>query len=347
MSYAHRVMGYVDDAQWHDQAIHRGGRGYVGSSTEVRDIEGSQPRQRYVRRRVPARDLPSPPTEHVGNREIQRARRRHAYERGPTNPTSFAQPFDPKSKPKRMVKELSRGEYYNQPIDGTQADPHYHGHDGTRFQGHARRAHLDPQEPNFERLGAGMAQEPFAQQQELNAVLIREAQLNAPYAPDATSAFRPPVVHNHKPEPDRQMDVTDIEGTKPQIQPAYNYQQRDLMRNDDVEGATAWNWKPLHRRFIGGSHAPRAINADVHAPKLGPAVSLPSTDPMGRGSPVNSVVRFGRRAHSDALNKTAGFSHGPPQSNRERAVSEISQVFQAPQPLPQARDRGQISQVFG
>ena len=71
-------MGYMDTQQWRHEAVQRdGGGGYVGSSTEARDIEGSQPKQPYVRTRVPERERAAPPDQHQGNNYIQRARRLH------------------------------------------------------------------------------------------------------------------------------------------------------------------------------------------------------------------------------------------------------------------------------
>lgn len=133
------------------------------------------------------------------------------------------------------------------------------GHDNTVFNAR-RRATIDPQDPRFEELGMGMAQVrglctivDVYPPPDLDVTQPFAGPSPAPFAPDDSSAFRPPAAREMKPLQDRQMDVTDIDGAKPRIQKAYNYQQRDLLRNDDVEGATTWNWKPLHRRFIGGA----------------------------------------------------------------------------------------------
>ncbi len=80
------------------------------------------------------------------------------------------------------------------------------------------------------------------------------------------------------------------------------------MKNDDVEGATTWNWKPLHRRFIGGSHAPRALHAEQHVPKLGPITGLSTQHhdlPQETAGGLNAKL-YGQMITQHGLNQTAG-----------------------------------------
>jgi hypothetical protein len=359
MSYISRMMGYMDTSQWRQEGLQRAGRGYVASSTEARDIEGSQPAKPYVRTRVPRHHQPPPPEGrhggergHLGNNYIQRARRRHMYERKPGG--AFVQPEIVGSKPRRMVKQIDRGVYANdEPIEGSRPNPHFHGHDGTLFDANRREAQ-DPLDPEFERLGRMGAAHPFerpAGADDPSATSPRAVlrmPREAPFAPDMPSAFEPAPPPRAANRPDRQMDITDIDGSRPQIQPAYRYQQRDLMKNDDVEGATTWNWKPLHRRFIGGGHAPRALNADDAAPKLGPTTGLPShvVEGGGRGG---GGAQYGRRAQESSamMNRTAGLAKfGRRAGGGGGGEGEHwSRTAVAP-PAPAPRERVPISQVF-
>lgn len=266
ISYSARMLGMGDgvDMDWRHNGIQR------RDNNKVVDIEGAKPKPKYVRDRIPERHrIPevrsATEAPELGNRQIQQARRVHAYSRQHVP----RQPEIPGNHPRKLIlNDWNKNGLvdYNEPIEGTRPNPHYRGHDDTAFNSN-RRAPKNPQEPQYKSLGDTLACLPYDR-------AVEDGPLRAEPPKFGRRAPRPP-------SRDRVMDVSDIEGSRPKRH--FNagscpVQTRNIMKNDDVEGATTWNWKPLHKRFIGGSHAPRALHAEQAAPKLGPTTGLANHD---------------------------------------------------------------------
>ncbi len=301
VSYSARMLGMGDgmDHEWRAQAIQR------RDTRSVSDIEGTKPKKPYVRERVPEHHrLPDvragTDAPEMGNAQIRAARAVHAYSRQKVP----RQPEIPGNHPRRViVADFNRNGLvnYDEPIPGTKPNPHFRGHDDTVFNAR-RAAPLDPQAPVYEPLGQTQSCLPYDRNKH-----------DAPPRMATMEARKPKFGRRAIPPAESRADIErrEVQGSQPRRH--FNaapvpIETRDVMKNDDVEGATTWNWKPLHRRFIGGSHAPRALHADQQAPKLGPTTGLATVfhDLPQETAGGRSAKAYGQIITEHGLNKTAG-----------------------------------------
>ena len=288
VSYSTRMLGMGDgaDTEWRANAIQR------RDGRSVADIEGTKPKQQYVRERVPEHHrLPDVRTAvdaaELSNREIRAARAVHAYSRQNVP----RQPEIPGNRPRRVIlADFNRngmGVDYNEAIPGTEPNPHFQGHDDTVFNT-KRAVPLNPQEPVYDPLGQTQTCLPYDRNTHDHA-----PRMAAPPQQQQAAKFGRRA---HQPTESRaDIEHREVAGSAPRQH--FNaapvaIETRNIMKNDDVKGATTWNWKPLHRRFIGGSHAPRALHAEEFAPKLGPTTGLAMQNGLvaaGDGSDAKST----------------------------------------------------------
>jgi hypothetical protein len=298
VSYSARMLGMGDgnDHEWRAQAIQR------RDTRSVSDIAGTKPKQPYVRERVPEHHrLPDVRTgseaPDMGNAQIRAARAVHAYSRQNVP----RQPEIPGNRPRRVIiADFNRNGIvnYDEPIPGTKPNPHFRGHDGTAFNAN-RAAPLDPQEPAYNPLGQTQSCLPYDRNK-------HDAPPRMPEAPPP----KPKFGRRAMPPAESRADIErrEVDGSQPRRH--FNaapvpIETRNIMKNDDVEGATTWNWKPLHRRFIGGSHAPRAQHAEQMAPKLGPTTGL-ATQHHDMSQETGHGAVYGQMVTEHGLNNTAG-----------------------------------------
>lgn len=319
VSYSARILGMGDgvDHEWRAQAIQR------RDNRSVADIEGTKPKKQYVRERVPEHHrLPDVRTggdaPDMGNAQIRAARAVHAYSRQNVP----RQPEIPGNHPRRVIlADFNRNGLvnYDEPIPGTKPNPNFRGHDETVFNA-KRVVPLDPQEPVYNPLGQTQSCLPYDRNQhEAPPRMAAE-----PRKPKFGRRAMPPA------ESRADIERREVKGSQPRRH--FNaapvpIETRDIMKNDDVAGATTWNWKPLHRRFVGGSHAPRALHAEQQAPKLGPTTGLATQyhDVSQETLGGENAKLYGQMITENGLNNTAGRPgiqrrgeyHGP------RSVNEI------------------------
>ena len=191
---------------------------------------------------------------------------------------------------------------YNEAIPGTEPNPHFQGHDDTVFNT-KRAAPLNPQEPVYKALGQTQTCLPY--DRNTHEAPPRMA------APQTERQQQAKFGRRAVPPSESRADIEkrEVEGSAPRRH--FNaapvaIETRNIMKNDDVEGATTWNWKPLHRRFIGGSHAPRALHAEEHAPKLGPTTGLAMQNGLVAAGDGGDAAHYGHMITEYGMNNTAG-----------------------------------------